>query len=156
MIFLINSTVINTICSSIFMGRSAIRFPTNSNYIYIIFVSLVQLCIVYVVKDVASLGDLGQLIVVARKRMHAQATDQQKGCKTANNCWRNSIKMMQESLSSKCNKLMSFRQTKLSFRTLKDYILQSVHQRSMYLGCNYTYFFRPQFKGRDTSAISND
>ena len=47
--------------------------------------------------------------------------------------------MMQESLS-KYNRLLSFRH--------KEVILEGVlqfHQRSVYLDCNYTYFFRPQF-----------
>ena len=62
---------------------------------------------------------------------------------------------MQESLTSKYNKL-------LSFKSSLEGVLQSVHQRSVYLDCNqaYTYFFRAQLsstqKGRDTSAISND
>ena len=61
---------------------------------------------------------------------------------------------MQESLTSKYDKLLSFRSHHL------EGVLQSVHQRSVYLDCNqaYTYFFRPQLsstqKGRDTSAIS--
>ena len=65
---------------------------------------------------------------------------------------------MQESLTSKCNKLLSFRHEEVTL----EGVLQSVHQRSVYLDCNqaYTYFFRPQLsstqKGRDTSAISND
>ena len=63
---------------------------------------------------------------------------------------------MQESLTSKYNKLLSFRHEEVI-----QEVLQSVHQRSVYLDCNqaYTYFFRPQLsstqKGRDTSAISN-
>ena len=68
---------------------------------------------------------------------------------------------MQESLTSKYNKLLSFRHEEVIIWNLEG-VLQLVHQRSVYLDCNqaYTYFFRPQVsstqKGRDTSAISND
>ena len=59
---------------------------------------------------------------------------------------------MQESLTSKYNKLLSFRHEKL------EGVLQ-FHQNSVYLDCRYTYFFRPLVlstqRGRDTSAISN-
>ena len=81
------------------------------------FVSLTRVCIVYVVKEVVSFQEaqaLGQLMGMAHKRMRAQATDQQEECKLQLiRCiqQRNSIKMMQESLTSTCkyNKLLSFR-----------------------------------------------
>ena len=49
---------------------------------------------------------------------------------------------MQECLTSKYNKLLSFRHEEVVIKNLEG-VLQSVHQRSM---CNqaYTYFFRPQ------------
>ena len=62
---------------------------------------------------------------------------------------------MQESITSKYNKLLSFRH--------KEVILEGVlqfHQRSVYFDCSYTYFFRLRCsstqKGRDASVISND
>ena len=42
------------------------------------FVSLVRLCVVYVVKEVGYSGGLGQLMGVAHKRRSAQATYQQE------------------------------------------------------------------------------
>ena len=68
---------------------------------------------------------------------------------------------MQEFLMSKYNKLLRFRHEEVINWNFEG-LLQSVHQRSVYLDCNqaYTYFFKPQLlstqKGRDTSAISND
>ena len=68
-------------------------------YIYIyVFASLMQVCIVYIVKEVALFqGGLSQLMGVARKRMLHTSMK------------RYSINMMQESLTSKYNKLLSFR-----------------------------------------------
>ena len=45
------------------------------------FVSLSQVCVVYVVKEVVSFRGLGQLMGMARKRMLPEATDQQEECK---------------------------------------------------------------------------
>ena len=68
--------------------------------------------------------------------------------------------MIQESLTSKYNKLLSFRHEEVNIYNLQGVHVLQFHQRSVYLDCNYTYFFRPQFsstqKGRDTSAMSND
>ena len=61
-----------------------------------------------------SRGGLSQLMGVAHKRMRARAIDQQEECKLQlivvySIQQRNSIKMMQKSLTSKYNKLLSFR-----------------------------------------------
>ena len=73
------------------------------------FVSPAQVCVVYVVKELRHSGGLGQLMEVARKR--ERAFELQTSRKNVNYCiqHRNSIKMMQESLKSKYNKLLSFR-----------------------------------------------
>ena len=42
------------------------------------FVSLAGLCVVYIVKEVASFQGLGQLMGMVCKRKRARATDQQK------------------------------------------------------------------------------
>ena len=44
------------------------------------FVSLARLCVVYVVKEVAHSGGLGQLMGVARKRTRARAIQSTKIC----------------------------------------------------------------------------
>ena len=51
---------------------------------------------------------------------------------------------MQESLTSKYDKLLSFRHEEVIIYNIEG-VLQSVHQRSVYLDCNQAY----------TSAISN-
>ena len=51
---------------------------------------------VYVVKEVVLLRGVGQLINVVYKRMHAQATDKLKECKTALILIAVCIKMIQE------------------------------------------------------------
>ena len=83
------------------------------------FVSLVRVGIVYIVKEVTSFWGLGQLMGVAHKRTRTRETDQQEN---ANCCiqHRNSIKMMQESLKSKHNKLLCFRHEESSFRTFES------------------------------------
>ena len=54
------------------------RFPRGLMYIYI-FVSLARLCVVYVVKEVASFRGLGQLMGVARKE-NARLSYRAAGC----------------------------------------------------------------------------
>ena len=94
--------------------------------------------------------ELGQSMGLARKRTHELQTSRkiQEECKTAtntSNCCiqqRNSLKMMQESITTKYNKLLSFRHEEVIIQNLEG-VLQSVHQISVY---SYTYFIRPQFR----------
>ena len=54
-----------------------IAFPQIQTIIYLL-MSNMRLCIVYVVKEVVSLQELGQLVGMARKRACAQTTDKQE------------------------------------------------------------------------------
>ena len=58
--------------------------------------------------------------------------------------------MMQASLTSSYNKLLSFRHEEVMIYNLKEYFMCN-------LDCSYTYFQLSRTQnGRDTSAISND
>ena len=73
------------------------------------FVSLVQVCVVYVVKKVRYSGGLGQLIGMAHKRMRLSYRLVGRMYTVNNFCiqQRNSIKMMQESVTSTCVSIIS-------------------------------------------------
>ena len=95
-------------------GHSYNCFLSGSNYIYIyiyiyMFVSLVQVCVVYVVKKVRYFGGLGQLIGMAHKRMRLSYRLVGRMYTVNNFCiqQRNSIKMMQESVTSTCVSIIS-------------------------------------------------
>ena len=83
------------------------------------------------------LGAKGQLMDAVCKRTHAQATDTAGRMQTISNTniqQRNSIKMMQEFVTSKYNKLRK--------RTLREYFSNSVSVLWTH------YFFRPQISSR--------
>ena len=99
---------------------------------------------------------------VARKERVVKLQTAGRFKKNATNKQRNSMKMMQESLTSKYNKLLSFRHEGVIVQNLEE-VLQSVHQRSVYLDYSYTFLQALVFeytetcqKGRDTSVINDD
>ena len=73
------------------------------------FVSLARVCVVYVVKEVTSFRDARSINWAWHVK--ERALEKRSSRKNVNCCipqHRNSIKMMQESLKSKYNKLLSF------------------------------------------------